>query len=76
MRAAPPEIVRRVAGLFALADQIEAWLAQARLRVDKLTPPSSPAPSTENCKTKTNNSDAASNQRPDPAGEVRTRCRR
>ena len=38
MRAAPPEIVRRVAGLFALVDQIEAWLAQARLRVDKLTP--------------------------------------
>ena len=32
------EIVRRVAGLFALADQIEARLAQARLQVDKLTP--------------------------------------
>lgn len=32
------EIVRRVEGLFALSDQIEAWLAQARAQVDKLTP--------------------------------------
>jgi type I restriction enzyme S subunit len=32
------EIVRRVAGLFALADQLERRLAQARKQVDKLTP--------------------------------------
>jgi type I restriction enzyme S subunit len=32
------EIVRRVAGLFALADQLEQRLAQARRQVDKLTP--------------------------------------
>ena len=32
------EIVRRVAGLFALADQLEQRLAQARKKVDKLTP--------------------------------------
>src|ERR1035438_372886 len=32
------EIVRRVAGLFALADQLEQRLAQARLQVDQLTP--------------------------------------
>jgi type I restriction enzyme S subunit len=32
------EIVRRVAGLFALADQLEQRLAQARKQVDKLTP--------------------------------------
>jgi len=32
------EIVRRVAGLFVLADQLEQWLAQARRQVDKLTP--------------------------------------
>ena len=32
------EIVRRVEGLFALADQNEARLARARLQVDKLTP--------------------------------------
>ena len=31
------EIVRRVEGLFALADQIEARLAQPRLQVDQLT---------------------------------------
>jgi type I restriction enzyme S subunit len=31
------EIVRRVAGLFALADQLEQRLAQARKQVDKLT---------------------------------------
>ena len=33
-----PEIVGRVAGLFALADQLEQRLAQARKQVDKLTP--------------------------------------
>ena len=32
------EIVRRVAGLFALADQLEQRLAQARKQVDKLMP--------------------------------------
>jgi type I restriction enzyme S subunit len=32
------EIVRRVDGLFALADQLELRLAQARGQVDKLTP--------------------------------------
>ncbi|MBE7465516.1 MAG: restriction endonuclease subunit S [Planctomycetes bacterium] len=32
------EIVRRVEGLFALADRLEARLAQARAQVDKLTP--------------------------------------
>ena len=32
------EIVRRVASLFALADQLEQRLAQARKQVDKLTP--------------------------------------
>lgn len=32
------EIVRRVEALFALADQIEARLAQAQAQVDKLTP--------------------------------------
>jgi type I restriction enzyme, S subunit len=30
--------VRRVAGLFALADQLEQRLAQARRQVDKLSP--------------------------------------
>jgi type I restriction enzyme S subunit len=33
------KIVRRVAGLFALADQLEQRLAQARREVVKLTPP-------------------------------------
>jgi type I restriction enzyme, S subunit len=33
-----PEIVRRVAGLIALADQLEERLAKARRQVDKLTP--------------------------------------
>ena len=32
------EIVRRVEGLFALADQLEMRLAKARGQVDKLTP--------------------------------------
>ena len=32
------EIVRRVEGLFALADQLEERLAKARGRVEKLTP--------------------------------------
>jgi type I restriction enzyme S subunit len=32
------EIVRRVAGLFALVDQLEQRLAQARRQVDQLTP--------------------------------------
>jgi len=32
------EIVRRVEGLFALADQIEARLATAQRQVDTLTP--------------------------------------
>jgi type I restriction enzyme S subunit len=32
------EIVRRVEGLFALADQIQARFAQARAQMDKLTP--------------------------------------
>ena len=32
------EIVRRVEGLFALADQLEARLAKARGQVDQLTP--------------------------------------
>jgi type I restriction enzyme S subunit len=31
------EIVRRVEGLFALADQIEARFQKARVQVDKLT---------------------------------------
>ena len=33
-----PEIVRRVEGLFALADPIEARLAQAHAQVEQLTP--------------------------------------
>ena len=33
-----PEIVRRVEGLFALADQLEERLAKARGQVDQLTP--------------------------------------
>jgi type I restriction enzyme S subunit len=32
------EIVRRVEGFFALADQLEARLAKAREQVEKLTP--------------------------------------
>ena len=32
------EIVRRVEGLFALADQLEVRLAKARGQVEKLTP--------------------------------------
>jgi len=32
------EIVRRVEGLFALADQLEERLAKARGQVEKLTP--------------------------------------
>jgi type I restriction enzyme S subunit len=32
------QIVRRVEGLFALADQLEVWLAKARGQVEKLTP--------------------------------------
>jgi type I restriction enzyme S subunit len=32
------DIVRRVEGLFALADQLEEWLAKARGQVDALTP--------------------------------------
>ena len=32
------EIVRRVEGLFALADQIEARFTKAKAQVDKLTP--------------------------------------
>ena len=32
------EIVRRVEGMFALADQLEARLAKARGQVEKLTP--------------------------------------
>ncbi|MBE0545892.1 MAG: restriction endonuclease subunit S [Verrucomicrobia bacterium] len=32
------EIMRRVEGLFALADQLEVRLAKARGQVDKLTP--------------------------------------
>ena len=32
------EIVRRVEGLFALADQVEERLAKARGQVDQLTP--------------------------------------
>lgn len=32
------EIVRRVEGLFALADQLEDRLTRARARVEKLTP--------------------------------------
>ena len=32
------EIVRRVEGLFALADQLEVRLAKARVQVDALTP--------------------------------------
>jgi len=31
-------VVRRVEGLFALAEQLELWLAKARGQVDKLTP--------------------------------------
>ena len=38
MKTEQQEIVRRVAGLFALADQLEQRLAQARKQVDKLTP--------------------------------------
>jgi type I restriction enzyme S subunit len=38
MNHSKQEIVRRVAGLFALADQLELRLAQARGQVDKLTP--------------------------------------
>lgn len=38
MEAEQQEIVRRVEGLFALADQLELRLAQARGQVDKLTP--------------------------------------
>jgi type I restriction enzyme S subunit len=37
MNAEQQEIVRRVAGLFALADQSEERLALARLQVDQLT---------------------------------------
>ena len=37
-RAEQQEIVRRVEGLFALADQLEVRLAKARGQVDKLTP--------------------------------------
>jgi type I restriction enzyme, S subunit len=32
------EIVRRVEGLFALANQLEEWFAKARAQVEKLTP--------------------------------------
>jgi type I restriction enzyme S subunit len=35
---APTQIVRRVEGLFALADQLEERLAKARGQVDALTP--------------------------------------
>ena len=35
---APPKIVRRVEGLFALADQIEARFAKAKAQADKVTP--------------------------------------
>jgi type I restriction enzyme S subunit len=38
MFAEQQEIVRRVEGLFALADQIEARFQKARVQVDKLTP--------------------------------------
>jgi hypothetical protein len=39
-----PEIVRRVEGLFALADQLEVRLAKARGQVEKLTPSLPPSP--------------------------------
>ena len=38
MIATQQEIVRRVEGLFALADQLEERLAKARGQVDQLTP--------------------------------------
>ena len=38
MNVEQQEIVRRVEGLFALADQLEARLAKARGQVDALTP--------------------------------------
>ncbi len=38
MRTERQEIVRRVEGLFALADQLEVRLAKARGQVEKLTP--------------------------------------
>ena len=38
MIAEQQEIVRRVEGLFALADQLELRLAKARGQVDQLTP--------------------------------------
>jgi len=38
MIATQQEIVRRVEGLFALADQLEVRLAKARGQVDQLTP--------------------------------------
>ena len=38
MNLANQEIMRRVEGLFALADQLEQRLAQARRQVDQLTP--------------------------------------
>ena len=38
------EIVRRVEGLFALADQLEERLADARGQVEKLTPSLPPSP--------------------------------
>ena len=38
MIAEHQEIVRRVEGLFALADQLEERLAKARWQVDQLTP--------------------------------------
>ena len=45
MKADQQEIVRRVEGLFALADQLEARLARARRQVEKLTPSLPPSPS-------------------------------
>ena len=38
MNGEQEEIVRRVEGLFALADQLEGRLAKARGQVEKLTP--------------------------------------
>jgi type I restriction enzyme S subunit len=38
------KIVRRVEGLFALADQLELRLAKARGQVDQLTPSLPPSP--------------------------------
>jgi type I restriction enzyme S subunit len=38
MTTTKQEIVRRVEGLFTLADQLEQRLAQTRRQVDKLTP--------------------------------------